>query len=79
MTYTKPTNLAVGKRCNSEIKISVELIRQTAFEQAQLRTPYFQQAQNLQKPANKYRQPVTQSNHLINQRPYMNQMQNTAT
>ena len=30
------------QRCNSEINVTVELKRQTTFEQAQLRTPYFQ-------------------------------------
>ena len=64
--------------CNPGINVTVKLIRQTTFEQAQHSTLYFQQAQSLQNPAYEYGHPVVQSTHLMNHSPYMNQFQNTA-
>ena len=51
------------------MNITFEPIRQTATEQAQIRTPHFQQTWNLQNPANKYGKPVVQRSHLENQSP----------
>ena len=59
--------------------ITVIPVRQAAFEQAQLRTPHFQQTQNLQNSANRYGKPVAQSTYLTDQSPYIAHLQNLAT
>ena len=55
------------------------LIRQTTFEQVQLRTSDFQNTQSLQNLVNKNKHSMAQSTHLMNQSPNINHLQNTAT
>ena len=78
LTSNQP-GLQNKQRYNQGPNITVEPIRQTAFKQAQFRTPHFQQAQNFQNPANGDGQPVAQSTHLENQSPYINDFQNART
>ena len=49
-----------------------------SFEQAQFRSPHFQQTQSLQNTSNRYRQTEVQSTHLENQGLYIAHLQNAA-